>query len=373
MVLLSEGLARRGFDVHVAALEVGGALGDELMADGIPHDVLGRRFPVDPVAASRLRRLVSRLAPDVIHTWSQAAALYASIALLGVGGRRGDAKSGSRRPRLISGQYQIERWASVFSRSVEQRLARRVDQYVSNSAAVCDWCLAQGLPRDKFAIVSSGVPSGADCGDRTQGGAGGAGGTKFASRDELLRELRLNADAKLIGIVGRLVPEKRVRDLIWAADLLRVLHDNLRVLVIGGGPMRRQLERYARLASDLVHIQFLGERGDLGRIMPHLDVLWDGRDNASQSMAILEAMSMGVPVVASDVAVNRELVVEGQTGYLIPIGSRSGRAARARWTDRIFSQSTEASQLSAASRRRALEKFSVDAMVEGYVSLYGGP
>ena len=62
------------------------------------------------------------------------------------------------------------------------------------------------------------------------------------------------------------------------------------------------------------------------RIMPHLDVLWNGSENRGQSIAILEAMAAGVPVVASDTPMNREFVVEGETGYLIPLGTRAGRA-----------------------------------------------
>jgi glycosyltransferase involved in cell wall biosynthesis len=186
----------------------------------------------------------------------------------------------------------------------------------------------------------------------------------------LLQELQLPADARLIGVVGRLVPEKRVKDLIWAADLLRVLHDNLRVLVIGDGPLRLQLEQYARMASDLEHIQFLGERDDVWRIMPHLDVLWDGSEGRSHSIAILEAMAAGVPVVASDTPMNRELVVEGETGHLVPLHERSGRADRARHTDRIFGDSENGRRLAANGRCRAAEYFSSDRMVQSYTELY---
>ena len=190
------------------------------------------------------------------------------------------------------------------------------------------------------------------------------------SRGQLLLELQLPPNARLIGVIGRLVPEKRVQDLIWAADLLRVLHDNLRMLIIGDGPLRSQLEQYARMASDLDHIRFLGERDDVWRIMPHLDVLWNGSDNRSVSMAILEAMAAGVPVVASDVPVNRELVIHGETGYLIPIGRRSGRADRARHTDRIFSDTTNSAKLGAAAIQKAKSRFSLDAMVQRHVQLY---
>jgi glycosyltransferase involved in cell wall biosynthesis len=194
--------------------------------------------------------------------------------------------------------------------------------------------------------------------------------TSDVSREELLRELHLPPDARLIGVVGRLVPEKRVKDLIWAADLLRVLHDNLRVLVIGDGPLRPQLEQYARLASDLDHIQFLGERADVWRIMPHLDVLWNASENRAPSIAILEAMAAGVPVIAGDTPINRELVVDGQTGYLIPQLQRSGRADRARHTDRIFTDREPSTRLGENAIQRIEGHFSADRLVENHAELY---
>jgi glycosyltransferase involved in cell wall biosynthesis len=189
-------------------------------------------------------------------------------------------------------------------------------------------------------------------------------------RDELLHELQLPPNARLVGVVGRLTHGKRVKDLIWAADLLRVLHDNLRVLVIGDGPLREQLERYARLASDLAHIRFLGERDDVDRIMPHLDVLWNAGENAGQSLAILEAMAAGVPVVASDTPCNRELIIENKTGHLVPLGSRAGRAPRARATDRLFTDAALNIRLRAAAIRRAAVHFSAEPMVSYHVKMY---
>jgi glycosyltransferase involved in cell wall biosynthesis len=221
---------------------------------------------------------------------------------------------------------------------------------------VRDWCLAQGLPAEKLVIIPPGVPPPR---------------ASDVSRSDLLRELNLPADARLIGVIGRLVPEKRVRDLVWAADLLRVLHDNLRMLIIGTGPLQTELEQYAGLASDLDHIRFLGERNDVWRIMPHLDVLWNGSDNRSISIAMLEAMAAGVPVIVSDVPVNRELVIDGETGYLISLGHRSGRADRARHTDRIFTDAAFAARLGTAALERAKSMFSLERMVQRYTHTYG--
>lgn len=234
-------------------------------------------------------------------------------------------------------------------------MARHAARFVTDSPTVRQWCVRNGLAAERITIIPGGVAPARP---------------SDVSREELLQKLNLPANAKLIGVVGRLVPEKRVRDLIWAADLLRVLHDNLRVLVIGDGPLRAQLVEYARLASDLDHIRFLGAGDDVWRIIPHLDVFWNGSENTGQSSAILEAMASSVPVIASDTSTNRELVVDGETGYLIPLGNRAGRAARARLTDSIFSDLAFAARIGNSAKQRTGEGFGAERFIEAQVQLY---
>jgi glycosyltransferase involved in cell wall biosynthesis len=365
LLLLAQGLARQGFHVHIAvlnampnaALPFRGWPGDDStnLASTIPILNIGRRFPIDPLADMRLVRHIARLQPDIVHTWNTLPAMLGPIASgswrrLSIRGR-----AVSKRPQIVGGQYRIDRWKPEWQSWFERRFANHVAAYVTNSAAVRKWWATHGLPAEKCTLIPPGVPAAA---------------ASNVSRDELLQELHLPADARLIGVIGRLVPEKRVRDLIWAADLLRVLHDNLRMLIIGTGPLRTQLEQYARLASDLDHIRFLGECNDVWRIMPHVDVLWNGSDNRSVSIAMLEAMAAGVPVIATDVPVNRELVVHGETGYLVPVGHRSGRADRARHTDRIFTDASLAARLDATATRHANNNFSCDAIVRQHIELY---
>jgi glycosyltransferase involved in cell wall biosynthesis len=257
--------------------------------------------------------------------------------------------------KFVAGHYRIDRYKPAWEWAIARRLGERAARFVTNSEAVREWHTQMGLPAEKFEIVPSCIAP-ARASD--------------VSRETLLHELGLPADAKLIGVVGKLLPEKRTKDLIWAADLLRVLHNNLRLLVIGDGMLRSQLEEYAWSASDLDHIRFLGEGGDLWRIMPHLDVLWNGGENVAQSATILEAMAAGVPVIASDTPVNREVVADGETGYLIPPGTRAGRAARARLTDQIFTNAESAAKLAEASRRRALQSFAAESAVAKYCDLY---
>jgi glycosyltransferase involved in cell wall biosynthesis len=256
---------------------------------------------------------------------------------------------------MVIGLYRIEPWKPAWHYFFARRLSALADRLVTNSPSVREWFVSRGWSRDNFLQAPIGVP---------------AARPSDVSREEVLRELELPGDAKLIGVVGRLTPENRTKDLIWAADLLRVLHDNLRVLVIGDGPLRSPLEEYARLASDWEHIHFLGDRADMCRIVPHLDVLWNSGENVGVSPAILEAMAAGVPVVASDTPTNCELVVENDTGYLIPLGIRSGRAARARHTDQIFTDAQLVAKLGAGARKRVAKQFVPERMVEWYEELY---
>jgi glycosyltransferase involved in cell wall biosynthesis len=324
----------------------------------IPVTYIPRRWRVDPLADFQLVRHVNRLRPDIVHTWSSVPGMLGPTAVNWARQRLRRKRSISATSdtiRLVAGQYRIQRWTGAWESLMERRFARHAVRYLSNSTAVRDWCVAGGLRDQRFTVILPGVP---------------VARPSDVPRDELLRELQLPADARLIGVVGRLVPNHRVQDLIWAADLLRVLHDNLRMLIIGDGPLRSQLEQYARMASDLDHIRFLGERTDLWRIIPHFDVVWNGSENRSISTSILEAMSAGVPVIASDVPVNRELIVPDETGYLIPLGRRSGRADRARHTDRIFNDSALAARLGTAAKQVVSSRFNWEQVVASHADLY---
>jgi glycosyltransferase involved in cell wall biosynthesis len=355
--IVAQGLEQEGFQVQIAALDAGHDTVQEKIC--IPVHRIGRRWSLDLLALLRLGRLIRRLEPDVVHTWDLNSAIYASAAMARVPRSwRYRVRAWGLLPRetpVVMGLYRIEPWKPAWQRQLATRLASLADRLVANSPIVRNWYAARGMPSDKLTIIPPGVSA--------------ARGSDV-SRHELLSELKLPSDARLIGVIGRLAPENRVKDLIWAADLLRVLHNNLRLLVIGDGPLRTQLEEYAGLASDLDHIQFLGARSDSWRIVPHLDVLWNASENVGPSTAILEAMASGVPVVASDTPANRELVVENETGYLIALGTRSGRADRARHTDRIFSNPDLAARLSRAAHERAADRFDAQRALSKYWELY---
>lgn len=353
LLLLAAGLPREEFEVHVCVLTRLGPLWPDYRAAGIPVTLIGKPWKFDPLALVRLWRLMRRLRPQVVHTWIFAANAYGRVAglLAGVG-------------CLVAGERCVDLWKGPSELAIDRWLARRTSCIVVNSPAVRDFYVQHGLPSDKFEVIPNGMPP---------------VGLPRAPRDQVLAELRLPQTARLIALVGRLWPQKRVQDAIWAMDLLRVYPYDLHLLVVGDGPQRRQLERLAAQVDRPNHIHFLGQRADVLRLLPHCEMLWSPSAFEGQSNAILEAMAAGIPVVATDIPGTRDLVVHGQTGLLIPTPPRAAQMATVndvvvrglcRYTRQLLENPDLARRLGAAGQQRAQTHFSVERMVQAYAALY---
>jgi glycosyltransferase involved in cell wall biosynthesis len=341
LCLLAEGLPRDEFDVHVCALTRGGPLAERLTRAGIPLTVIGKRWKLDPRAFWRLKEHVARLQPELIHCWMFAANAYGYAAARACGVRH-----------VVIGQRCVDPWKSRLQLTIDCAMARRCSRVVVNSEGVRDFYVQQGSPTEPMCVI----PNGVALPEKPTG-----------SRHQLLAELGLPEHVRVMGLIGRLWPQKRVKDAIWAADLLKVVRDDVHLLIIGDGPQRDRLRRFRDqcVIGDKVH--FLGERGDVPRILPHLDQLWSPSGYEGQSNVILEAMAAGVPIVASDIPGTRELVLDGLTGYLVPLGDRACFAKRSL---RLLNDPVLAAQFAAAARQRAVEVFSVEKMIERHATLY---
>jgi glycosyltransferase involved in cell wall biosynthesis len=342
LTLLAAGLPRDRFDVHVCALTRGGPLEEPLRKAGIPVTVIGKSWKFDPLAYRRLRRLIVRLQPDLVHTWIFAANAYGRWAARSAGVKH-----------LVGGERCVDTWKQWHELAIDKYLARYTQRIVTNSSGVRDFYAEHGLPADKFVVIPNGVEPWAPRPPK--------------SREELLAELGLPVTARLIAAVNRLWPQKRVKDLIWAADLLKIVNPDAHLLIVGDGPQRWRLERYRDQCEIRDCVHFLGPRDDVTRLLPHCECLWLGSEYEGQSNAILEAMAAGLPVIATDIPGNRDLVLPEQTGYLVPIGDR---AAFARRTNALLQAPELARRLGATGRQRVLSEFSVEKMVARHAALY---
>lgn len=342
MCLLAAGLPRDRFDVHVCGLTRGGPLAAQLEDARIPTHIIGKRWKLDPLAFTRLKKHIASVQPDLIHTWIFAADAYGRAAGMAAGVKH-----------FVCGLRCVDPWKSGYELIIDRRLARRTNRIVANSPGVRDFYIAKGLPAEKMTVIPNAAVAARPCPQIT--------------RQELLDELGLPDNVHLLGIIGRFWPQKRIKDAIWAADLLKVVRDDVHLLVIGDGPQRERLLKYRRQVEIADKVHFLGERTDVAALLPHFDLLWSTSGYEGQSNAIMEAMSAGVPIVATDIPGTRDLVVEGETGYLVPVGDR---AALARAAQRIIDNPDLAEQLGQAARRRMADEFSLDKMIDSYATLY---
>jgi glycosyltransferase involved in cell wall biosynthesis len=341
MSLLVRGLDRGAFDVHVAALSSGGIMSAELAAAGIPFTVIGRRWQWDPGAFWRLKNFVYALHPDLIHAWTHAANAY-GFAVSRVCGVK----------CLVVSHRCVDWWKGGVELTMDRHIARRCARVVVNSPGVREFYESRGLPAEKICVISNGVA---------------LHGPSPATRGQLLAGLSLPEHSRLVGVMGPLQLQKRIKDAIWAADLLKVIRDDVHLLVLGDGPHRNRLEMFRDQVVICDKVHFLGERSDAERLLPHFDALWSTSAYEGQSNAILEAMASGVPVVATDIPGTRDIIVHQQNGYLVPVGARAGFA---RYTNNVLNDPALASRIGEAGRQRVREAFGVETMVQRYAELY---
>jgi glycosyltransferase involved in cell wall biosynthesis len=309
---------------------------------GVDPIVLGQRGSLDLIAFWQFRRLVSQLRPQIIHPWSPEALQIAAmpIKMNGVG-------------QLVASERRIRRTLVTRFSPVDRWLTDRPARFVVNSEAVRLNCLARGIDSGKVSTIAGGVAI--------------PEVSAPIAAPSIKTELNLPESAKLIACVGSLTVDKRLKELIWAIDQLQAVSIEAHLLVIGEGRLKQRLERYAWLNRVQHRVHFLGSRADVPSILQQCDVLWHAAANEGESSAILEAMAAGLPVVAADSGGTRELVVPGETGFLVPLGERAGFA---RWTLPLLENPEQAKQLGATGRERARTAHSIDQAVAQFAKLY---
>jgi glycosyltransferase involved in cell wall biosynthesis len=343
--LLATRLPPDEFDVHAIALTRGGPYADELAAAGIPLTVLGKRARFDPLTLMRLRSELRRLQPQILHTWLFAANAYGRLCAGVV-----------PHAKIVVSERCVDRWKAGWQLWLDRRLIGRTDRLVGNSTSVVEFYRELGVPAEKLVCVPNGivVPVSPDA----------ASGWDRAA---MLRDLDLPPDAFVVGFTGRLAKQKRVEDLIWAVETLRQIRPQLRLVIVGDGPEREPLETFAREIGCDQHVRFVGHRADALAWINTFDVFCLASSFEGMSNSVMEAMSLGKPVIASDIPANRELVVQSETGFLPKPGDTVGIMQFLR---RLIDEPGLGETLGQAGRERIQQSFTIPRMVNSYADLY---
>lgn len=355
LALLATGLPRDRFDVHVCALTRLGPWESVLQDAGLPVECIGKQRKFDPSAYRRLKQYLTKRQPDLVHTWLFAANTY---------GRRAARATG--RPKLVAGERCVDQWKSWHHFVIDRYLAKRTDRIVANSQGVKEFYVEQGIDEQKIVVIPNGIDV-AHYRDDTSSTVGEAARQTDEPRHSIRAELNLPETTHLIGAVGRLWPQKRFKDLIWSADLIKCVREDTHILIIGDGPQRLALEKYAEQVEILDKVHFLGHRSDTNQIIPQLTLLWSGSEFEGLSNVVMEAMASHVPVIATDISGHRDLIEHDETGALVPVGDR---ASFAKWATFLLDHEDKAKRLAGNAYQRISTEFAIEKMVEKHVDLY---
>ncbi len=341
LALLAGGLPRDQYEPHVIALNRGGRYADLLRDQGIPVHVLGKRFRFDPLTWVRLRSLLKTIQPQIIQSYLFAANSY--VRLPGV------RPSGCR---VIVSERCVDSWKSGWQKSLDRRLAGRMDVMTANSQSVADFYRdLLGSSSRPITVIPNGMP--------------GAG---VREPGKLHEELGLSPDCRIAGFVGRLAPQKNLRDLVWAFHLFKQAAPGpVALALVGDGPQRDSLARFLTDLGtrDLVH--FLGHREDASDLMNDFSVFCLPSAFEGMSNSLMEAMACGVPCVVSDIAPNRELVQHEQTGLIFPVGQAPDLAKAML---RCLNEEDLSRRMGQAAKNLIEQEYGVASLVDRHHALY---
>lgn len=184
----------------------------------------------------------------------------------------------------------------------------------------------------------------------------------------LIREkLGFNKNDTLVGIIARLDPIKDHTTLIDAVSLLKKESVRLKLIIVGDGPEKSLLMDKINLLDLKNEIVFMGTRNDVPEILMALDIFVLPSIMEAMSVTLLEAMSASLPVAATGVGGNKELITDNISGKLVPVGNAQSLAAAIK---SLLTNPEFARKLGAEARKSVEKNFSFNKMIENYKNAY---
>lgn len=313
---------------------------------------LDKRPGKDLLAYVRLCRMLRALHADIVHTYN-IGAIDAAVCARVAGVPRVVHAEHGRDARDPNGRNAKYRW-------LRRALSPLISAFVPVSEDLSRWLAKDiGVSNKKIRLIYNGI-------DVDRYGQRGDGRS-------VLPAGFAPSGSMIVGTVGRLDPVKAYDVLLTAfAQLVNSRRErgdvpDPRLIIVGDGPEHAALQRRIQELEIASFVWLAGERDDVPRLLQAMDVYVCSSIAEGMALTILEAMGSGLPVIATRVGGNPELVLADETGTLVPASDPDALAQELRTA---LAQPEMLREQGVAGRKRAQAVFSVDAMVAGYCALY---
>jgi len=339
---IATGLNPERFDVEIWCLARGGAVADWLRQAGISVKVLNLSSYHRPLNIVRLASRMRRSRADIVHTHGNFASTFGRLAAILACIRNVVAHVHTSDFSLRRRHILIERFLARFTRRIIC-VSRAVQDFVKN---------IECIPAKKTGVIFNGVK-------RFHGE-----GRNLISRSTL----GYGAEDCVLVSVGSLVENKGHRILIDAMRMLVPEYPALRLLIVGDGPLRSELEGLVGRLKLSDHIKFTGIVRDIDSVLALADIfILPTRYREGLSLALLEAMQQGRPIISTLIGGIPEAVEHERNGLLVPAGNVRVLADA---IARLAADAHSRQALGNAARKRYEERFTAEKMVSQIESLY---
>lgn len=344
---LVEQLRKHGWDAVLGCMcDLDGsvpALANHAKSKGLPCTIFRMRRGVSVSGLGAVKRYLRSEGVTILHSHGYKADIYNSLLRRMRVGRISTVHGWSKQDLGIKGR--AYRWLDLSA-------LRAMDKVIAVSQAVESDLCDQGIRANRTVVIPNGLP---------------VRETDRESRDEVRAKLGLPHDALSIGCVGRLAKVKGHAYLIEAIDRLKDDFPTIRLFIAGDGPLLPDLRTMIESKGLADRVKLLGFRDDIRALLASFDIFVLPSLSEGLPIALLEAMSLGVPVVASRVGGIPEVIVDDSQGVLVSPGNPS---ALANAIQMLFVDRARREALGIMGKRRVDSAFSSDAMANSYGGVY---
>lgn len=344
IVEMVSGLENDKYSVQVAVFEGGGVLEQDLQRAEVPVHVFDKKEGIDLFLFFKLIRFIKEQKIHVVHSNNYSAWLYSAVAALFCCGTRVVYTAHSNETAKKKHRFILEKCLTYFTDSVVT-VSDQVRKVMIEDS---------GIDSNNIQVVPNGVDTKRFAKNAVVGG-------------QVRKSLGINNSDIVLGTIGRLVPVKDHKTMITALALITSLRSDIKLIIVGDGILRDELEQFVRGAKVENNVIFAGEQEDVSPYYCAMDIYMVSSISEGMSLSILEAMSSALPVIATDVGGNPQLVKNHVSGLLTPVGDADTMHLKVL---ELVEDEKKREAMGSEGRAVVESHFSKSAMIARYSSLY---